>query len=306
MRHGKNEALDNQLAYDPLPVVTIQITETIEADILEDAKAVAQRFIEHAKPQKPDDERQNIICVIHGLNSNNIAKIQWIDCDRCRSCWMNHVAEKGKRRAPAAPPGLEPIDHLKDVYDAERALGSFINLVNSGRADSPNLANYGDVAQSSSYALPLFGCVDATHPEYRGLCPKVEYNSASRTPEDVAIEELGEMLVRLLCMLDPQNMLYDPTNNHCELDRPNVPSREERCEQLTKLDTMIHKIRAALISLARQLGQLLIRRHKYGHRFGTITQIVALERLICTTGFKPYPCIKARPLSDPGVTLLTS
>ena len=230
--------------------MTIRVTEIIGADILENAQAVAQQVIEDTKPQKPDDERHDRRCVIHGLNSNNIAEIQWINCDQCRNCWMNHVAEKGKRQAPAAPSGLEPIDHLKVVYDAERSPGSFINLVNSGRADSQNLANYGDVAQSSFYALPLFGRVGATHPEYRGLCPKTEYSSASRTPEYVAIEELGEMLVRLLGVLDPQHMLYDPTDNHCELDRPNVPSREERCEQLTKLDITIHKIRAALIALA--------------------------------------------------------
>ena len=77
---------------------------------------------------------------------------------------MNHVTEKGKRRAPAAPPGLGPIEHVKDVYDADRAIGTLINLVNSGRADSPNLANYGDVAQRSFHALPLYGCVGATHP----------------------------------------------------------------------------------------------------------------------------------------------
>ena len=59
-------------------------------------------------------------------------------------------------------------------------------------------------------------------------------------------------------------MLYDPIDNHCELDRPDGPIKEERCERIMKLDTMIYKVRAALISLGRQLGQLLITRHKYG------------------------------------------
>ena len=87
-------------------------------------------------------------------------------------------------------------------------------------------------------------------------------------------------------------MRYDPTNNHCDLDRPNVPSREERFEKLNRLDIMIHKIRATLFSISRQLGQLLIARHKYGHRLGRIPQIVALARLICTTGFTPDSCTK--------------
>ena len=84
-------------------------------------------------------------------------------------------------------------------------------------------------------------------------------------------------------------MRYDPTNNHCELDRPNVPSREERCEQLTRLDTMIHKIRATLISPARQLGQLLISRHKYGHSAEEMVEVVMLEQLINVTAFTPDP-----------------
>ena len=149
-----------------------QITDTVEADIFENAKAVARRVIEDAKPQKPDDDRRNTRCAIHGLNRNNIADIQWINCDQCRACWMNHVTEKGKRQAPAAPPGLEPTEHLKDVYDAERALGTLVNLVNSGRADSQNLANYGDVAQSSFHALPLYGCVDATHQDSMDFAPR--------------------------------------------------------------------------------------------------------------------------------------
>ena len=81
------------------------------------------------------------------------------------------------------------------------------------------------MAQSSFHAFPLHGCVDATHPGIRGLCPNVEYKSASIIPEDAAIEELGDVWVRLLGVLDPQYMLYDPTNNHCELDGPNVPKR---------------------------------------------------------------------------------
>ena len=108
---------------------------------------------------------------------------------------MRHVAVKGKRRAPAAPPGLEPSEPINDVYDIDRAIGTLINLVNSGRADSQNLANYGEVAQGPFTALPLFGCIDATHSGFRGLCPQVEYQSATRTPKDIAIEELGEMLV---------------------------------------------------------------------------------------------------------------
>ena len=87
-------------------------------------------------------------------------------------------------------------------------------------------------------------------------------------------------------------MQYDLTNNHCDLDRLNVPSREERFEKLARLDTMIHKVRASLLSLSRQLGQLLIARHKYGHRMGRMTQIAAFERLICTTGFTPDPYFK--------------
>ena len=80
-------------------------------------------------------------------------------------------------------------------------------------------------------------------------------------------------------------MLYDPIHNHFELDRPNVPSKEERCERLMKLDTMIHKVRAALISLGRQLGQLLITRHKSGREIGKLAEIVMLEELISTTGY---------------------
>ena len=64
----------------------------------------------------------------------------------------------------------------------------------------------------------------------------------------------------VLSILYLHTMLYDPTNNQYELDRRNGPSKEERCERLMKLDTMI----AALIFLGRQLGQLLITRHKYG------------------------------------------
>ena len=90
-------------------------------------------------------------------------------------------------------------------------------------------------------------------------------------------------------MLDLRNMLYDSINNHCELDRPNVPSKEERCERLMKLDTMIHKARAALILLGRQLGQLLITRHKYGREVGRSTDMIMLEELINTTGYPPEP-----------------
>ena len=79
----------------------------------------------------------------------------------------------------------------------------------------------------------------------------MEYQNTTRTPEYIGIEELGEMFVKYIAELDPQNMRYDPTSNHCELDRPNMPSREERFEKLIKLDSMIRKIRAALISLAR-------------------------------------------------------
>ena len=100
------------------------------------------------------------------------------------------------------------------------------------------------------------------------------------------------MLVKLLAELDSQNMRYDHTNNHYDLDRPVVPSREERLEKLTRFHIMIHKSRATLISLSRQLGQLLITRHKYGHRVGRIPQIVAFELFICTTGFAPDPWTK--------------
>ena len=142
----------------------IQITDVVEADILENANAVARQIIEDVQSQKPDDDRRNRRCALHVLNSNNIAQILGIHCDQCRACWMNHVAEKGKRRAPAAPPGLGPIEHIKDVYDADRAIGTFINLVNSGRADSQSLTNYGDVAQRPFSALPLYGGMNATHP----------------------------------------------------------------------------------------------------------------------------------------------
>ena len=98
------------------------------------------------------------------------------------------------------------------------------------------------MAQSSFPATPLLGCIDATNPGFRGLCPKVEYNDDTITPEDVSIKELGEMSVKLLAELDPHNMQHDPTNNHCDLDRLNVPSREEQFEKLTRLDTMIHNI----------------------------------------------------------------
>ena len=90
---------------------------------------------------------------------------------------MHIVAEQGKRRAPAAPPGLEPNEPIKDVYDTDRAIGTLINPVNSGRADSRNLVNYGDVVQRPFTALPLYGCIDATHLGFRGLCPRVEYKS---------------------------------------------------------------------------------------------------------------------------------
>ena len=53
-------------------------------------------------------------------------------------------------------------------------------------------------------------------------------------------------------------MLFDPTINHHELEQPEGPSREERCAQLKQLDSTIHKVRAALIALERQLGQLLV------------------------------------------------
>ena len=76
------------------------------------------------------------------------------------------MAKKGKRRGPEAPPGLEPREPIKDVYDVGRDMGTLINLVNSGRADSQNLANYGGVAQGPFTASPLYGCIDATDPGF--------------------------------------------------------------------------------------------------------------------------------------------
>ena len=176
VRQINDEPFDPKFKYVPLPVLTTGVTEIIEVDVLEDAKNLLQKAVEDTKLQKPDDERQNRTCVIHGLNGNCIAQIMSINCDRCRTCRVNHVVEKWERRAPTAPPGLDPIASLKDTYDAERNLGMFINLVNLERPDSQSLANYGEVAQRPSYARSLFGCFDATHPEYRGFRPNVEYN----------------------------------------------------------------------------------------------------------------------------------
>ena len=152
---------------------------------------------------------------------------------------------------------------LEDTYGVGHNFVSFLHLANSNRVSSQSLANHEAVAQTPFANIPLLGCPDTTRPDDLGLSSKVEYVNASRTPEDVAIEDLGEMLVGFLNILNPHTMLYDPINNHCELDRHNGPSKEERCERLMKLDTMIHKVRAALISLRRQLGQLLISRHKH-------------------------------------------
>ena len=71
-----------------------------------------------------------------------------------------------------------------------------LNLANSGMTEGQNLATFGAVAQSSFPAISLLGCTDATNPGFRGLCPKVEYNDGTITPEDVSIKELGEMLVK--------------------------------------------------------------------------------------------------------------
>ena len=182
---------------------------------------------------------------------------------------------------------------MEDVYDVGRYMGTFINLVNSGRAESQNPALSLEEWRKDLSLRHL--CTDALTVLTQDsvvFVPKHAYCDDTRTSEDGAIKELGEMLAKLSAELDPQNMRYDPTNNHCDLDRPNVPSREERFEKLTRLDIMIHKIRATLIFLSRQLGQLLVARHKYGHRVGRIPQIVALERLICTTGFTPDPWTK--------------
>ena len=84
-------------------------------------------------------------------------------------------------------------------------------------------------------------------------------------------------------------MLYYPTDNHCELDRSNVPSKEERCAQLMELDTTIHKVRAALSALGRQLGQLLVTRHNFGRDFGKMSEIMRLEELIATVECSPKP-----------------
>ena len=111
--------VDPNLKYVLLPVLTIEITESIEADILVDAKNVFQRAVEETKLQKPDDERQSGKCVIHGLKGSNMAQIMAITCDRCRTCWMKSMSEKGRRRAPTAPPGLDHIASLKDTYDAD-------------------------------------------------------------------------------------------------------------------------------------------------------------------------------------------
>ena len=75
-------------------------------------------------------------------------------------------------------------------------MGTLLNLANSGTAEGQGLATFGKVVQGTFSALPLFGCIDASDPGFRGLCPKLEYNDDSRTPEDVAIKELGEMLVK--------------------------------------------------------------------------------------------------------------
>ena len=85
---------------------------------------------------------------------------------------------------------------MEDVYDVERNMGTPLNFANSGTAEGQGLATFGTVAQGSFSTLPPFGCIDATDPGFRGLCPKVEYNDDSRTPEGFAIKELGEMLVK--------------------------------------------------------------------------------------------------------------
>ena len=161
MKQKKSEPLDKELKYVTFPVVMARITDSVEAEIWENGK---RQIMGDAKSQKPNDDRRNTRCALHGLNSNNIAQIQWITCPHCRACWMHHVTGKGKRRAPAAPPGLEHIEPIEDVYDADRAIGTLIKLVNSGRADSQNLANCGDVAQRPFSALPFYSCIDATHP----------------------------------------------------------------------------------------------------------------------------------------------
>ena len=107
----------------------------------------------------------------HGLNSGNIAQIQHIHCPSCRDCWICHVNKRGKRREPEPPPGLKPREPMEDVSDVGRDMGTFLNLVNSGRAESQNLATFGGVAQGSFSASPLYGCIDATDTGFHGLCP---------------------------------------------------------------------------------------------------------------------------------------
>ena len=65
------------------------------------------------------------------------------------------MTKKSKRREPEAPPGLEPREPMEDVYDVGRDMGTFTNLVNSGRAESQNLATFGEVAQGPFSASPL-------------------------------------------------------------------------------------------------------------------------------------------------------
>ena len=106
----------------------------------------------------------------------------------------------------------------EDTYHVGNHIGQFLHLTNSDSINSQSRANYEEFAQTHICAISLLGCPDATRSDFRGACPQVQYTSASRTPEDVAIEDLREMLGELLKILDPTTMLYDRTNIFYELD----------------------------------------------------------------------------------------
>ena len=88
---------------------------------------------------------------------------------------------------------------FEKTNDVGNHFGQFLHLTNSNSVSNQSLAEvWRNCATVFVARLPLLGCPDATRPDFRGPCPKVQYANASRTPEDVAIEDLGEMMVELL------------------------------------------------------------------------------------------------------------
>ena len=85
-------------------------------------------------------------------------------------------------------------------------------------------------------------------------------------------------------------MLDDPTCNLHEIALHAGPCKAERAAQLKLIDSLLHKLRAALMGLGRQLGQLVVARHRYG-REGKMPEITWSDELITDVGYSPTPII---------------